>query len=85
MPNINRMVGKPEMLQSSYDVERAYGVELRACPFCGGVPSLYRGPSPHVVCTSCAAEGPVFESRRDNRDAVAHRALVAWNRRTQEG
>lgn len=76
---VNKMAGRPEMMMAPGDVLAYFKVDLLRCPFCGGVPALYRGPSPHVVCMACAAEGPVFESRRDNTEEMQHRALVAWN------
>jgi hypothetical protein len=81
MRHVNKMAGKPEMMRSNHEVTQYFGVEMLPCPFCAGPPALYMGPSPHVVCTKCAAEGPVFESRRDNLDAVQHRAVLAWNAR----
>lgn len=82
MSHINRMAGLPEFMVGRWDVARLHGVDLKDCPFCGGVPALYASPSPHVVCTACAAEGPTFEARRETRDECQNKALLAWNVRT---
>lgn len=52
------------------------GVELAACPFCGGSAKLIVPRSaPYVLCERCHAGGPVSSS------ANAEEAIAAWNRR----
>lgn len=80
----NRLCGQPGSLMERSVVAARYGVELEPCPFCRGVPAMHiTGRSPHVTCTSCAANGPSTEiSGRVDRDEATARAAQAWNGHT---
>lgn len=79
---MNRLSGNPAMLRTPHEVQARFNAELAACPFCGGVPMLHVGPSPHVTCTGCAADGPCFEARKGDAEEMQYKAILAWNART---
>lgn len=64
------------------------GVELAACPFCGGPCAVHHGEhsffDAKVRCTGCNAEGPMFDVDDGNADESGRneaKAIAAWNRR----
>lgn len=62
------------------EVEARYGVEIRPCPFCRcPTVGLYMGPSPHMTCANCGADGPTFEGRGGTLEQRQHEAVTAWN------
>jgi hypothetical protein len=72
------------MVMSRHDAEREFGIDLRPCPFCESPNvGLYLGPTPHVTCMRCQADGPAFESRREEDLQVRRaKAMQAWNMRS---
>ena len=58
-----------------------FHIDMIRCPFCYGPPALHIGPSPHVVCTRCAANGPTFEARKEDNEEKQLSAIRAWNAR----
>lgn len=57
-----------------------FGSEPKPCPFCQSkTVGLYMGPSPHMTCGNCGADGPVYESKgRDDLMERQHLAFEAW-------
>ena len=67
-------------LVSSPEIERRFGVGLRACPFCGSMfVALVLSFDPHVTCATCHADGPCFPGERATLEARQHEAVVKWN------
>ena len=61
-------------------VEDRYGVDVKPCPFCAcRQVGLYLGPSPHMTCANCGADGPTFDGRLETLDERQHQAVQAWN------
>ena len=61
-------------------VSDRYGEEIKPCPFCGSNNiALYMGPSPHMTCGGCGADGPAFDGSRDDIEYRQHKAIKAWN------
>lgn len=61
-------------------VENRYGVEIKPCPFCGCRHiGLYLGPSPHMTCANCGADGPTFDGRAETIEERQEQAVNAWN------
>lgn len=62
-----------------HEVHQLFGEEPKACPFCESrTVGLWLGPSPHMTCGSCGADGPVFEGPRETLQARQHAAIKAW-------
>lgn len=60
--------------------------ELKACPFCGGIPKMSQGrfngkDTSYVMCSECGARGEFFVM--SPKYASDERAAEAWNRRTK--
>ena len=67
------------VMHPSQVMER-YGGDVKPCPFCGcDSVGLYLGPSPHMTCANCGADGPTFEGARETLDLRQHQAVKAWN------
>lgn len=61
-------------------VAERYGEEPKPCPFCNcPTVGLYVGPSPHMTCASCGADGPTFDGALETIEHRQHQALKAWN------
>ena len=61
-------------------VAERYGEEPKPCPFCNCLTvGLYVGPSPHMTCANCGADGPTFEGAGETIEHRQHQALKAWN------
>lgn len=61
-------------------VRRMFGVEIQPCPFCECEHAgLYLGPSPHVTCGGCGADGPAFEGAHETIEQRQWEAVKAWN------
>lgn len=64
----------------SMHVEDRYGEQIKPCPFCNSRNiGLYMGPSPHMTCGNCGADGPTFDGRIDTIEHRQHQAVKAWN------
>ncbi len=64
------------------DITRRYNVAVEPCPFCrSGNVGLYLGPSPHMTCLDCGADGPLPETRME-RDWTNFAAVELWNQRS---
>lgn len=60
-------------------VEQMFG-PMQPCPFCNcPYVGLWVGPSPHVTCSNCGADGPTFDGRSDTLDDRQEMAVRAWN------
>ena len=71
--NENRVMGHSH-------VEGRFGETVKPCPFCGcPVAGLWVGPSPHMTCAECGADGPTFEGARETLELRQHQAVKAWN------
>lgn len=73
-----------ERILSREETERRFGVSLARCPFCGsGGAGIYLGPTAHVTCRSCGADGPIVDepSGRDNLEERQHKSVLLWNGR----
>ena len=61
-------------------VEERYGVTVKPCPFCNFPHiGLYLGPSPHMTCSNCGADGPTFDGSKETIEQRQHDAVKAWN------
>lgn len=61
-------------------VEGRFGETAKPCPFCNcPVVGLWVGPSPHMTCAECGADGPTFGGRRETLEMRQHQAIKAWN------
>lgn len=61
-------------------IETIYGVDIKPCPFCGCRHiGLYMGPSPHMTCANCGADGPAFDGRAETLAERQAQAVKAWN------
>jgi hypothetical protein len=70
-----------ERILPNDEAERAFGVRPDRCPFCGNPDAgLYLGPTPHVACGACGADGPSGEGRDDLPDRQ-RQAIMKWNAR----
>jgi hypothetical protein len=57
-----------------------FGEEPKPCPFCNCPEvGLWVGPSPHMTCAQCGADGPTFEGALETIEHRQHQALRAWN------
>lgn len=68
-------------------LQSRYGIPPSPCPFCQSAHvGLYLGPSPHMTCFWCGADGPVCEES-DNRNLTLDErrdlAFRAWNSRSR--
>jgi hypothetical protein len=72
-----------ERIMTPQDVEAAFGVALAPCPFCGNPHvGLWVGPTPHITCPKCEADGPAFEPQRNvSLEERQYRAALSWNAR----
>lgn len=71
-------------VMSPYEYERRFGLKLDPCPFCGsGNVGLFCGPTPHITCVDCKADGPAITVTRNGSDIelCQHTAGVVWNTR----
>jgi hypothetical protein len=61
-------------------VEERFGEKPEPCPFCNcRAIGLWVGPSPHMTCSSCGADGPTFDGSRETIEMRQHQAVKAWN------
>lgn len=67
-------------VMSPLEVEGRYGIEIKPCPFCNcRHVGLYMGPSPHMTCASCGADGPTFDGSSETIEHRQHQVVMAWN------
>ncbi len=67
-------------VMSMTEVEHRFGESVKPCPFCNcPVAGLWVGPSPHMTCADCGADGPTFEGSRELLEFRQHKAVKAWN------
>ena len=69
-------------VMSQDEVERQFNAQLLPCPFCGAGASvgLYVGPTPHITCMRCGADGPL-PLRGGEQVERMHAAICGWNYR----
>ena len=61
-------------------VKERYSEDVKPCPFCGCRHiGLYFGPSPHMTCSECGADGPTFDGAGETLELRQHQAVKAWN------
>ncbi|MEH2517525.1 hypothetical protein V1279_003098 [Bradyrhizobium sp. AZCC 1610] len=65
------------------ECELRFGVKPKHCPFCASFAvGLYLGPTPHITCVDCNADGPqISEGRREDLDYRQYQAILKWNMR----
>jgi restriction alleviation protein Lar len=67
------------------ELTRMFGRRVLPCPFCGSenVGAFAAGPTPHVTCLGCGADGPLPEPlrSRDHRDRALAYSVHLWNAR----
>jgi hypothetical protein len=62
-----------------HEVEARFGSMPAPCPFCGSkTVGLWMGPTPHMTCGNCGADGPAYEGKRDDLDQRQQHAFTAW-------
>lgn len=65
------------------EIEARFGREPKPCPFCRSKTiGLYMGPSPHMTCGNCGADGPTFDGRKEDLEDRQRRAFDAWQAST---
>lgn len=61
-------------------VHERFGQEIKPCPFCNcRTVGLYMGPSPHMTCANCGADGPTFDGGGETIEQRQCDAVKAWN------
>lgn len=64
------------------EVERRFGVRTLPCPFCRSTTiGLHMGPSPHMTCGGCGADGPTVDGSSETLEDRQWAALTKWNGR----
>jgi hypothetical protein len=64
------------------EVEQRFNEAPLPCPFCRSQSiGLHLGPSPHMTCGGCGADGPTLEGPRDTLEERQWLALQKWNAR----
>lgn len=74
-----RYLANPHL--TSDETAATFGIELNQCPFCGHLPQLSAGYTPHVTCYECGADGPYVEGPSDTRFERCVKAILLWNKR----
>lgn len=61
-------------------VQRELGVELLPCPFCASESvGMWVGPTPHVTCGRCEADGPSIWGEKADIQMRQREAALRWN------
>jgi hypothetical protein len=56
-----------------------FGAEPKPCPFCRSkTVGLWTGPTPHMTCGNCGADGPAFEGTSNSLEHRQQQAFDAW-------
>lgn len=71
-----------DRIMPAYEVERVFNTRLKACPFCGCLNvALYLGPTPHITCMNCEADGPAVQARGHDHRERQGMSVRLWNAR----
>lgn len=71
--------GWRERVMPPGQVASRFNAEPLPCPFCHSkTVGLWVGPTPHMTCGNCGADGPAFEGSKDDLEYRQHRAFEAW-------
>lgn len=67
------------VMRSGNVLGRFNGEPAKPCPFCSSTTiGLWMGPSPHMTCGGCGADGPVFDGSRETLMERQDQAFRAW-------
>lgn len=68
-----------DRVMHSGDLCGRFNAEPKPCPFCQSTAiGLWMGPSPHMTCGGCGADGPACEGRNETLWERQDQAFNAW-------